>query len=113
MVSGPLQYLQISKCFFFDNELPDASFDISIFVETHHKGEDNFPDLINEYKTTHNILHTPTPPYHTHSGIIVLIRKNIEIISHCVKIAGRLMNVHFKDVTEDKILFQSHRLLRK
>ena len=53
---------------FYDKEFPNASFDVSVFVETHHKGEDDFPNLINEYKTTHMLLHTPTPNHETLAG---------------------------------------------
>ena len=90
------------KMGFFDKEFPNASFALAIFVETHHRGEDDFPNLFKEYETTHNVLHTPTPPDHSHSGVIILIRKDFEIISTMTKIPGRLLNVHFKDKVEDK-----------
>ena len=90
------------KMGFFDKEFPDAHFGLAIFVETHHRGEDDFPELIKEYKHTHHILHTPTPPHHTHSGVIVLLRKDFEIISTTIKIPGRLLNVKFKDKIENK-----------
>ena len=91
------------KMGFFDKELPNANFAISVFVETHHRGEEDFPDLINEYQTTHTILHTPTPLDETHAGIIVLIRKDLEILKSCVKIPGRFLNVHFRDKVSDKV----------
>ena len=90
------------KLGFFDKELPNAGFSIAVFVETHHKGEEDFPSLLSEYKTTHNILHTPTPFDHTHSGVIVLVRKDLEILSHNVVIPGRLLNFHFRDKVENK-----------
>ena len=49
------------KMGFFDKEYPNANFAIAIFVETHHRGEDDFPQLFKEYMHTHNVIHTPTP----------------------------------------------------
>ena len=89
------------KMGFFDKEFPNANFALAIFVETHHKGEDEFPDLIKEYKHTHYVLHTPTPETHTHSGVIIVLRKDLQIISSEIKIPGRLLNVHFRDVAEN------------
>ena len=91
------------KMGFYDKEFPDASFAVSVFVETHHRGEEDFPDLINEYKTTHILLHTPTPAEETHAGIIVLICREFEILTHCVKIPGRFLNVRFKDKVSGKV----------
>ena len=91
------------KMGFFDKEMPNANFSIAVFVETHHKGEEDFPSLISEYKTTHNILQTPTPYDNSHSGVIVLIRKDLEIISHVIAIPGRLLNFHFRDKVENKV----------
>ena len=39
------------KMAFFDKEFPEANFSVAAFLETHHKNEDDFPDLINEYCT--------------------------------------------------------------
>ena len=49
----------------FDKEIRQADFSIAAFLETHHKNEDDFPDLINEYIVTHHYVHTPTPQPHT------------------------------------------------
>ena len=38
-------------------------------------------------------MHTPTPPDHTHSGIIVLVHKEYEIVCKKGSIPGRLMNL--------------------
>ena len=90
------------KMGFFDKELPNANFAIAIFVETHHRGEDDFPQLIREYTHTHKVIHTPTPINHSHSGVILLIRKDLDIISSIVKIPGRLLNVKFRYKDWDK-----------
>ena len=49
------------KIAFFDKEYPQAKFSVAAFLETHHKDEDDFPDLINEYMVTHHCIHTLTP----------------------------------------------------
>ena len=63
------------KMIFFDQEFPEANFSVAAFLETHHKDEDDFPDLINEYRTHHHCIHAPTPSDNTHSGIILLVNK--------------------------------------
>ena len=35
------------KLDFFDKEFPEANFSVAAFLETHHKYEGDFPDLIN------------------------------------------------------------------
>ena len=84
------------KMGFFDKTFPNASFDVAAFVETHHKNEDDFPSLIHEYKVTHQVIHAPTPETHTHSGIILLIRKTFEVISSDIIMPGRILNVHIQ-----------------
>ena len=53
--SGGLRAAALStaqKLGFFDKEFPEANFSVAAFLETSHKDEDDFPDLINEYRTT-------------------------------------------------------------
>ena len=83
------------KMGFFDKEYPNANFAIAVFVETHHRGEDDFPQLFKVYMHTHKVIHTPTPANHSHSGIIIVIRKDLDVLSSCVKIPGRLLNIRF------------------
>ena len=52
-----------------------------------------------EDAVTHHVIHTPTPPTHTHSGIIVLISKEFEVLTETVEIPGRLVNIHIKHKT--------------
>ena len=68
------------KLAYFDKEFPQADFSIAAFLEAHHKNEDDFPDLIHGYSVTHHYVHTPTPPDHTHSGIIVLVDRQYDIL---------------------------------
>ena len=81
------------KMAFFDKEFFQADFSIAAFLETHHKNEDDFPDLINEYIVIHHNVHTPTPPDHTHSGIIVFVDLQYEILHIDISIPGRMLNV--------------------
>ena len=81
------------KIAFFDKEFPNGNFAIAAFVETHHREEGDIPEEFKEYRVTHHILNTPTPPEHTHSGIIILVNKQYEIISKTEVIHGRLMNI--------------------
>ena len=90
------------KIAFFDKEFPKGNFAIAAFVETHHKNEDDFPDEIKEYLVTHHLLHTPTPPGQTQSGIIVLINKEYEIKDNKDIIPGRLMNIKIVHVSTRK-----------
>ena len=87
------------KTAFFDKEYPKANFDIAAFVETHHRNEEEIPDLIKEYTITHHLIHTPTPPNCTHAGIIVLIRKGYDITQKETIIPGRLINIHLTHST--------------
>ena len=91
------------KMGYFDKMFPLANFSIAVFVETHHRGEDDFPTLIDEYRVTHNILHTPTPPGTSHSGVIVLIRKDLLVLSSDIQIVGRLLNFQVKDVIDEQV----------
>ena len=91
------------KMGYFDKMFPLANFSIAVFVETHHRNEEDFPEQINEYKVTHNIIHTPTPLGTSHSGVIVLIRKDFTILSSEIKIIGRLINFQVRDVLEDQV----------
>ena len=61
------------KMGFFDKEFTSSNFSVAAFLETHHKSERDFPDLLRQYETHYKIVHTPTPPNFTHAGIIVLV----------------------------------------
>ena len=82
------------KMGFFDKEFPEANFSVAAFLETHHKNEDDFPDLINEYCTHHHCIHAPTPPDNKHSGIILLVNKQYDVLHSEIKMPGRMVNVH-------------------
>ena len=79
------------KMGFFDKEFPNANFSVAAFVETHHKSEHDFPELIREYALTHHLVHTPTPLDYSHGGIIVLIDPQYELVQSEVLDPGRLL----------------------
>ena len=76
----------------FEKNFPNASFDIVAFVETHHKDESDFPDLIQEYRVTHDCFHTSATAEDKYAGIIFLIRKTFIVQNPTILIPGRLMN---------------------
>ena len=79
---------------FFDQQNPNADYTFAAFVETHHRDEKDLPLYFTIRKPNFHILHSPTPPTHTHSGIILLISKEYEVIKQSIVIQGRLVNVH-------------------
>ena len=85
----------------FDLNFPTASFDIVAFIETHHKEESEFPELIMEYKVSHHCLHTPEDKY---AGIIILIRKNLLILDSEVLISSRLLNFRM-ELSHEKTVY--------
>ena len=84
------------KMGFFDKEFPNANFTVAAFVETHHKTENDFPDLIQEYALYNHAIHSPRTPEQTHTGIIVLISEAYDILQSKIIIPGRLINVIFR-----------------
>ena len=81
-----------AKFNFFDSQFPNAKFSIAAFVETHHKDAFDYAYDLGQYQQTHEILHSPVHN-ETHSGVILLISKEYEIISRNEVIPGRLYNV--------------------
>jgi hypothetical protein len=81
-----------SKFSFFDSQFPKANFSIAAFVETHHKDYQDFSAELNQFQTTHNIVHSAVLN-ETHSGVILLISKNYEIVKTRDPIPGRLINL--------------------
>ena len=81
------------KMAFFDKEFPDANVSVAAFLETHHKSEDDFPDLINEYIITHHCIHAPTPLHPKHSGIIIQVNKQYDVLHSKIEIPDRMINL--------------------
>ena len=81
------------KMAFFDKEFPGANFSVAAFLETHHKSEDDFPDLIKEYMVNHHCIHAPTPLHHKHSGIIILVNKQYDVLHSQIEMPGRMLNL--------------------
>ena len=81
-----------SKFLFLDKQFPNANFSIAALVETHHKDQNDFSQDLGQYQTTHNIFHSPVKD-ETHSGVILVVRKDFELVSQSEPIPGRLLNV--------------------
>ena len=69
-----------AKFNFFDSHFPNAKFSIAAFVETHHKDASDYVQDFGQYHQTHEILHSPVHN-ETHSGVILLISYDYDIIS--------------------------------
>ena len=82
------------KMDFFD-EFPEANFSVAAFLETHHKYEDDFPNLLNEYRTHHHCIHAPTPTDNKHSGIILLVNKQYDVLHSEIKMPYRMVKCTF------------------
>ena len=78
------------KVMFFEKEFKN-DFDVFFFVETHHKSEEEIPEQLLRYKSTHHIIHSPCAPRETHSGIIGLLSNEYEIANSKELIQGRLL----------------------
>ena len=84
-----------AKLTFFDDQFKNANFSIAAFVETHHKGDQDFSIELGQYARTHQILHSPTKD-ETHAGIILLISREYEVITQVEALPGRIFNVRLK-----------------
>lgn len=82
-----------SKFLFLDKQFPNANFSIAALIETHHKEESDFSKDLGQYQTTHRIYHSPVKD-ETHSGVILIIRKDFIVTSQSDPIPGRLLNVN-------------------
>ncbi|MEC8832720.1 MAG: endonuclease/exonuclease/phosphatase family protein, partial [Bacteroidota bacterium] len=49
----------IQKMNFLDTQYPTHQFDILALLETHHRSDQDFPPLIQQYAITHHLIHTP------------------------------------------------------
>ena len=81
-----------AKFAFFDSQFSNAKFSIAAFVETHHKDDQDFTPDFGQFEKTHNIIHSPATN-ETHSGIIVLISTDYEIVGKSDPLPGRILNV--------------------
>ena len=95
VVFGPPLRPRPTKWNFLIRSFP-RQISVAAFLATHHKDEDDFPDLINEYRTHHHCIHTPTPPDNKHSGIILLVNKQYDVLHSEIKMPGRMVNVRLQ-----------------
>lgn len=84
-----------AKFSFLDKQYPNANFAIAALVETHHKNNLDYSQDLGQYHQTHHILHSAVQN-ETHSGVIVIVRKDFEIVRQSEVIPGRLLNIKLK-----------------
>ena len=71
-----------------------------IFLESHHQDEDELPPIFHYYTQHYNLIHTPATKADTHTGIVVLLHKNYDILHQQTIIDGRLIQIRCtNDVT--------------
>ena len=88
-----------AKFGFFDSQFPNANFSIAAFVETHHKDDGDFCQDLGQFQQTHNILHSPVSG-ETHSGLIILVSREYEIVEYTDSLPGRLFNAKLKKLNK-------------
>ena len=82
-----------SKMDFLNKEIGDGDFGVLALVETHHRGEDDFPEEIKFHQRTHQLVHSPALAGDSHAGIIVIIANNFEVGDVNEVLPGRLINI--------------------
>ena len=85
----------------FDKNFPKASFDIATFVETHHKAEVDFPEMIKIYSISHHCIHTPATKEDPCAGIIILVAKYLNVLNVDIPIPGRLINFQIESKNKE------------
>ena len=90
----------------FEKNFPDASFEIAAFVETHHKTENEFPELIKILNVSHHCIHTPATKDDPCAGIIVLMAKHLNVSNTEILIPGRLINFHIENQSKYRTIFK-------
>ena len=78
------------KFSFLDSQFPGGAFGVAAILETHHKDDQDYARELGRYGRTHHIFHSPVR-LETHSGVIVLINKEFEVVQHSDPVPGRLM----------------------
>ena len=83
------------KFSFFSSQFKNANFSIAAFVKTHHKDHKDFTQDFFHYQQTHTIVHSPVKD-ETHSGVIILISKEYDILDETETLPGRLFTVKLR-----------------
>ena len=83
------------KTFYFEKNY-GSSFDVAIFLETHHRSKLDLPQDLLRYESTHHLIHSPAKDGETHSGIVCLIARHFKILNSTCLIQGRLMHINIE-----------------
>ena len=59
----------------------NGSWDILVFIESHHKQISDIDETLHIFSTNYHILHTEAPQGDPYAGIVVLVRKNLPFCS--------------------------------
>ena len=93
------------KMDFLETHFSSKPFDILALVETHHRDEDDFPELLKEYRLTHHFRHTPQQVSDTCGGIVVVISSIFNILNTTVPLPGRILTVTLQhSVTQEEYI---------
>ena len=80
----------------FINSCAGSPFDMLFLIETHHKVLDDITPLLHALLKDSSIAHTKASCGDPYAGIVVLINKNLDLLSHSEIIPGRLLNLSVK-----------------
>ena len=95
--------LSREKAMYFEKD-HGIDFDIACFLETHHKTKEEIPPEILRYTNTHHIIHSTVADEDSHTGIIVLVSMQYEILDVKHLIQGRVLNIKICHLTTKKII---------
>ena len=80
----------------FISSCSSSPFDILILIESHHKVFDEISPLLHAHLKDSSVVHTEASAEDPYAGIVVLISKNLRLLSHTIIIPGRLLNLKIK-----------------
>ena len=76
-----------------------SSFDILVLIETHHKLLEDVSVLF-MFSQNYHILHSEVDAHDPYGGIIVLVHKDLSVISNTSLVTGRVLNFRISDSTQ-------------
>ena len=83
------------KSFYFEKNF-GTNFDVSIFLETHHKTKIDLPPAFLRFESTHHLIHSPHKEDEPFSGIVCLIARQFKVLDTTHLIKGRLLHIEIQ-----------------
>ena len=83
------------KSFYFEKNF-GTNFDVSIFLETHHKTKIDLPPAFLRFESTHHLIHSPHKEDEPFSGIVCLIARQFKVLDTMHLIKGRLLHIEIQ-----------------